>query len=142
MSDDDGYIRQGKGHHEGPSKSAPYPLSRLAPPYDLVDSARRIQEADLMLGAVGGNKLELIADQIRGLQREARTILEKGRRDAELHRASCNFKKRAGAVYYVYRRGDGAYFSMLSPEDWNGMPPDPFDGAYRLEADMSFTRLD
>jgi hypothetical protein len=143
MSDDDGYVRHGKGHHEGPTKSAPYPMSRLSPPLDLVDSARQIQQADLVLGAVVSNKLRLIADQIRGLQEQARGILEEARRDADLHRASCNFRKRAGAVYHLYRRTDGAtYFSMLSPEDWNGAPPDPFAGSFRLELDMSWTLLD
>lgn len=28
---------------------------------------------------------------------------------------------------------------MLSPGDWNGRPPKPFLGSYRLETDMSWT---
>jgi hypothetical protein len=142
MSDDEGYARHGRGQHQGPAKTAPYPMTRLSPPHDLVDTARQIQQADLILGAVVSNKLRLIADQIRGLKEQAQAILEEARRDAELHRAACNFKKRAGAVYHLYRReGGGSYFSMLSPEEWNGQPPDAFAGSFRLELDMSWTLL-
>ena len=31
------------------------------------------------------------------------------------------------------------YFSMLSPAEWGGRAPHPFEGSYRLEADMSWT---
>ena len=64
---DDGFRKHGKGRHEGPPSLSPYPMSRLAPSHELVDVAREIERADLMLGAVVGNKLQLIADQIRGL---------------------------------------------------------------------------
>ncbi|EYF05931.1 DUF2452 domain-containing protein [Chondromyces apiculatus] len=125
---------------EGPSRAAPYPLSRLAPPHGLIDVAREIQQADALLGAVTGAKLETLARQIRRLQEEARVILEEAQRDGELHRVACSFKKRPGQVYYLYRRSEGSrYFSMLSPEEWGGSPPHGFEGGYRLEADMSWT---
>jgi hypothetical protein len=45
-----------------------------------------------------------------------------------------------GETYFLYRKGpQEAYFSMLSPEDWNGAPPHEFGGAYRLEGDMSWS---
>jgi hypothetical protein len=139
MSDDD-TTRHGAARHLGPASTSPYPVSRLAAPHDLVDVAREIQKADAMLGAVAGNKLQLIADQIRALQEQARAILEATHRDATLHRARCNFQKRPGKVYHLYRDRQGQpYFSMLSPEDWKGAPPDPFEGSFRLEADMSWT---
>jgi hypothetical protein len=122
--------------HDGPARTSPYPTSRLAAPIDLVDTAREIQRADALIGAVAGDKLRLIADQIRALQAEARAILAAAQRDADLHRAACNFQKRAGRTYHLYRRADGAlYFSMLSPQDWRGAPPDPFEGSFRLELD-------
>lgn len=96
-----------------------------------------------MLGTVTGNKLQLLAKQMRALQEEARLILEAARRDAELHRATCNFQRRPGQAYHFYRRPDGAlYISMLSPEDWRGQPPHTFMGSYRLEADMSWTKTE
>lgn len=128
------------GRHEGPASTSPYPMSRLSAPHDLVNTAREIQQADAVIGAVTGDKLRLIAEQIRSLQEQARVVLEQARRDAELHRAECRFQKRPGHVYHLYRDARGRhYFSMLSPDDWNGRPPHAFEGSYRLEADMSFT---
>lgn len=132
MSDDPGT--------RSPTASSPYPLSRLSAPHDLVDVAREIQQADAMLSAVAGGKLEAIARQIRALQHEARQTLERAREHAELHRAACNFKKRPGQIYHLYRRANGeAYFSMLSVAEWGGNPPHAYAGSYRLEADMQFT---
>ncbi len=123
--------------------ASPFPLSRLAPSFDLVDTAREIQDADRMLGAVVGGQLDVIAIQIRALQDQARSLLEKARQAGELHRAGCSFKKRPGAVYHLYRRPDGSsYFSMLSPSEWRGVPPHPFEGSFRLEIDASWTRVD
>ena len=110
---------------------------------DLVDVARQIQDADAILGVKVGSQLDVIAEQIRSLQDKARTILEEARVSAELHRASCSFKKRVGASYCLYRRSDGAaYFSMLSPEEWGASCPHRFEGAFRLEPDMTFRRLE
>jgi hypothetical protein len=139
---DDGLIRHPRGLHEGPASTSPYPVSRLAPPHDLVDVARQIQEADAVLGVKVSSQLEVIAEQIRNLQEKARQLLDHANESAELHRAICSFKKRIGATYHLYRRGDGRrYFSMLSPVDW-GEAPHAFEGSYRLEPDMTFTRVD
>lgn len=122
------------------SASSPYPMSRLSAPHDLIDVAREIQAADSLLGAVTGGKLEAIARQIRALQEEAARTLQEAKAAAELHRATCNFKKVVGQTYHLYRRSDGAlYFSLLSPQDWGEKPPHAFQGSYRLEADMRFT---
>jgi len=127
---------------EALERASPYPLSRLAPPFDLIDIAREIQNADRMLGAVVGGQLDVIAKQIQVLQDQARGLLEKARVAGELHRAGCHFKKRPGHIYHLYRRSDGvAYFSMLSPGDWGGEPPHPFEGSFRLEIDQSFTPM-
>lgn len=126
--------------HEGPARTSPYPVSRLAPVHDLVDVAKEIANADRTIGTVVGSKLDVIARQIRALQEEARTILDDAKRDLDLHRAECNFTKRAGALYHLYERPNRRlYFSMLSPDDWGGAPPHPFRGTYRLEPDQSWT---
>jgi hypothetical protein len=138
MSDDQ--TRDGGGKHQGPDHSSPYPVSRLDPPHDLVDVAREIEKADGMLKTAVGSKLEVIAEQIRALQDKARDVLEQAERDSDLHRARCNFHRRPGNIYHLYRKQDGSlYFSMLSPEEWGGEPPHEFVGSYRLEADMSWT---
>lgn len=140
MAHDDDTTRHGGDKHEGPDRTSPYPVSRLAPPVDLVDSAREIQKADETIRNHVGGKLRVIAEQMRVLRDQAHAIMEQGQRDAELHRAVCHFKKRPGHIYHLYERPDGTlYFSMLSPEDWNGAPPHPHKGAYRLEADQSWT---
>jgi hypothetical protein len=129
--------------YAGPSHAAPYGLSRLAPAYDLVDVAAQIQKADETLATMTGGKLAVIAEQIGRLQEQARVLLERARRDAELHRARCNFEKKPGGVYHLYRKEDGTlWFSLLGPEEWMRAQPHTFEGSYRLELDMSFTRVD
>jgi hypothetical protein len=124
------------------SAASPYPLSRLAPRFDLVDAAAEIARADTQIGTVVNARLATIQKQIRALQEEARSILEEAQRSARLHRARSNFQKVPGRVYHLYRRDDGElYFSMLSPDDWSGTAPHAFEGSYRLGADMGWTRL-
>ncbi len=129
--------------HEGPDHSSPYPVSRLAAPIDLVDTAREIQDADQAIGNRTSAKLTAIADQIRALQEQAREVLEESQRDMDLHRARCSFQRRPGHVYHLYEDdGGGLYFSMLAPEDWREGPPHAYKGSYRLEADYSWTPLE
>ena len=126
--------------HEGAERSSPYPVSRLAAPIDLVSMAEEIQRADQLLTSVVGGKLEHIARQMRALQEEARRALAQAQRDADLHRAQCQFRKRPGQLYHLYERPSGErYFSMLAPGDWGDAPPHRFVGSYRLEADMAWT---
>ncbi len=131
------------GRYQGPSHSAPYALSRMAPSFALVDVAFEIEKADSMLATVTGGKLSVIAEQIRHLQDQARRMLERAQRDAVLHRAQCRFEKKAGGVYHLYLKEDGErWFSLMAPEEWIRPQPQCFEGTYRLEADMSFTRVD
>lgn len=132
-----------EGRYQGPAHASPYPLSRMAPSFDLVDVAKTIQQADQTLATMTGGKLSLIADQIARLQAEARAILDKAKRDAELHRVSCLFQKKPGGTYHLYRREDGTlWFSRLAPEEWVTPQAQTFEGTYLLELDQSFTRLD
>lgn len=131
------------GRYEGPARAAPYPMSRMAPAYDLVNVAAQIQAADETLATMTGGKLGLIADQIARLQDQARALLERAKRDADLHRAECSFVKKPGGVYHLYQRDDGTrWFSRLAPDEWLTPQPQSFEGTYRLELDMGFTRLD
>src|SRR5689334_17000804 len=95
------------GRFDGPAHAAPYPLTRLAPSYDLVDLAAQIQRADETLAVMTGGKLAVIAEQVEKLRQQAAALLEKARRDAELHRARCSFEKKPGGVYHLYRKADG-----------------------------------
>jgi hypothetical protein len=136
------YSGQGKVH-EGPDHASPYPVSRLAPAVDLVDMAAEIAQADQMLGVQLEGKLGLIAEQIRTLQEQARDLLAKAKRDQELHRSRCTFKRIPGKTYYLYRDRSGALlFSMLSPQEWGASLPYDFKGAYRLEPDRSWSPVE
>lgn len=120
-----------------------YPVSRLAPPFELVNLAEEIARADDLLAMQTSGKLKLLAKQIRALQDEAISILEETRRNQELHRAECSFAKKAGQVYHLYRKRDGQLtFSMLSPTEWGERQPFAHEGSYRLESDMSWTLVD
>ena len=129
--------------HDGPDRSSPYPVSRLAPGFGLVDLAHEIEQADQMVSSRLSGQLQVIADQVKALQAQAREILEQARADQRLHHARCAFRRIPGHVYHLYEEADGSLaFSMLSPDDWRGRPPKPFVGSYRLEADMSWTPAD
>lgn len=140
---DDKQGDEGSVYHEGPAHSAPYPVSRLAPGFGLVDLAREIEQADRMVSGRLGAQLEVIAEQVKALQAQARRVLEQARADQQLHHARCAFRRIPGKIYHLYEESDGSLaFSMLSPEDWGGAPPKPFRGSYRLETDLSWTPAD
>ncbi len=132
-----------KDKHNGPEHSSPYPLSRLAPKFDLVNVKEEIELARNTLTMVTSAKLEVIARQIAHLQEEAYKIIYKAQEDIELHRAKCNFIRRAGQTYHLYSRDDGSnYFSLISPAEWEYKNPHTFIGSYKLEQDMSWTRTE
>ncbi len=142
MDDKDNFSKYKGEAHLGADHSAPCPVSRLAPQISLVDLAGEIAQADTLVNVRVSAKLQVIADQIRMLQGEARAVLEAAARDQQLHNAQCSFRKIAGRVYHLYRKADGsAYFSQLSPDEWNGHPPHVFIDSYLLQADMSWLAL-
>ncbi len=130
------------GRYTGPTALAPSPMSRLAPAFQLVDLAAEIQKADEQIATVTSGKLTLLAEQIRNLQAKAKEVLERAKRDADLHRASCRFEKKPGGIYHLYRETDGRlWFSLIAKDEWRTGAPD-YVGSYRLETDMSFTPLE
>ena len=130
------------GTWTGPSHAAPYAVSRMAPSFSLVNVAEEIERADQTIATMATGKLELIARQMRALRDEAEAVLAAAKRDAELHRVKCNFEKKPGGVYHLYRRDSGAhYFSLMAPDEWTRAYPQAYVASYRLEADASFTPL-
>lgn len=105
-----------------------------------MDLAREIDHADAMVSNRTSAKLQLIAEQIRHLQAQARQVLEEARHDKDLHHARCSFQRHPGRIYHLYRLPDGnTQWSLLSPADWHGQPPHVFLGSYQLELDQSWT---
>ena len=85
-------------------------------------------------GQAGGANLAVYRDQLREAERDLR-----------LNAARCNFLRKPGQTYHLYRDGRGElHFSMLSPGDWGTRmaPGVAFEGSYRLEADQSWTPVD
>lgn len=133
-----------------------YPVSVGDAPIRLVDKALEIEKADQSVKNGVHQKLDVILDQIRYLQKKAKEIIEKGEADMQMHRIRCNFEKKPGDLVYLYERtkdgGDNEkisrnssenslYFSRLSPRDWNGNPVDQYLGAYRVKNDLSYECL-
>ena len=110
-------------------------------PTDLVELAREIQLADNTVRSTACGKLQVIAEQVRFLQEQAKRVLEEARDDQARHHAHCNFKRVPGKVYHLYRRPTGEeYWSMLSPQEWGcSAPLQEHLGAFRLEHDMTWT---
>jgi len=108
--------------------------------YDLVALATQVQKADECTRSVAGSKLSVIAEQIKFLQRQALTILEEAKLNADLNHAACNMVKKPGNLYHLYERDSGQkYLSILSPIEWGSSCPHLFCGSFRLEYDMSWT---
>ncbi|KAM0728969.1 Uncharacterized protein ACS0PU_004323 [Formica fusca] len=108
---------------------------------DLIALVTEIEKADRCIKANACNKLQVIAEQIRFLQKQAESILLEAERNAKLHHVACNFIKQPGHIYHLYQRDSGQfYFSMLSPEEWgNSAPSQSYKGSFRLEHDRSWT---
>jgi hypothetical protein len=137
------HTERNKQHHQGTDHSAPYPVSRMAPSFELVNLAEEISQANATLAAHATSKLHLIANQIKALQDEARQVLEQTQRDQLLHRAQCNFKRQPGKIYHLYKKANGtSYFSMLTPAEWGNKPPHTFLGSYQLQMDMSWIPIE
>jgi hypothetical protein len=136
---------------------------------DLVELARHIQQADQFVRARAHGRLQVIAEQMHFLQvcaeylfdghtrffiqQQAQRVLDEAHMDNELHHAACNMKKVIGTLYHLYQRPSGQkYMSLISAEvrvcvahsatgvqEWGNMCTHTYLGAYRLEADMSWT---
>ena len=125
-----------------PGHSSPYPVSRLAAPISLVDTAKEIESASASVALRTNAQLEVILEQMRTLQQRAREIIEQAARDVDLIHVECRFRRVPGRVYHLYERSDGhRYFSMLTPEELGYASAD-FVGSFRFEYDQSWTRLD
>lgn len=108
-----------KGENQrGPAHRSPYPVSRRAPPNDLVTTARLIAEADDALSIQAAGKLRSLAEQLEALQEQARQILRQTEQSRELQRLPCAFRKIPGHACHLYRRFDGStFFSMIAPAE-------------------------
>jgi len=131
--------------YRGADHQSPYPVSRLSPAIELVELAKEVADADDLLTIQAVGKLRLLAEQIEQLKEKAQEILAETRRNQQLHRAQCGFKKRLGGVYHLYCKADQSFlFSLISPDEWGDSMKTAglsFVGSFRLESDRSWTPL-
>uniref|UniRef100_A0A0N5AGU9 DUF2452 domain-containing protein n=1 Tax=Syphacia muris TaxID=451379 RepID=A0A0N5AGU9_9BILA len=107
---------------------------------DIVDLAKKVQEAHDFVQNRAFTRLSAIAEQIKFLRAQAEKALIEAKRDEELHNVACNFQKVPGKIYYLYQQRNGTkFFSMISPEEWGSLNENEFIAAYKLEADRSWT---
>ncbi|KAL3083547.1 hypothetical protein niasHT_037711 [Heterodera trifolii] len=131
----------------------------LADAHELVALANSIQSARDFVKCQAVGKLEMIAEQMEFLRKQAIEVLRKAQHDNALHCVECKVKK----VYFLYQQclGDGGeppqqkcqsqqcrrrFFSLISPNEWGGecalaRRQMHFEGAYRLEFDQSWSRV-
>lgn len=115
--------------------------AKKATPADLVELAKEVQRSDEEVRHVASGKLQIIAEQIRFLQEQAKRVLDDAKESADLNSAKCNFVKKPGHTYYLYERSSGiSYFSLLGPHEWAECPH-TFLAAFRYEHDRSWTKL-
>lgn len=89
------------------------------------------------------NKLQVIGEQIKFLQQQAKDILESASTNNDLHHIPCNFVKVPGKIYHLYQRPSGdKLWSMISPEEFGASNKNEHLGSFRMEVDRSWTPVD
>lgn len=110
---------------------------------DLEKLVETLQKSEEHVKNTAFNKLQVIGEQIKFLQKQAHDILSAASQDSELHKVPCNFVKVPGQIYHLYRRPDGSrLWSMISPEEFGSSNKNEHLGSFRMEVDRSFTRAD
>uniref|UniRef100_A0AC34PZQ8 Uncharacterized protein n=1 Tax=Panagrolaimus sp. JU765 TaxID=591449 RepID=A0AC34PZQ8_9BILA len=70
---------------------------------------------------------------------QARQVLEKAKKDHDLHNIPCNVQKIPGKIYYLWQKPSGEkFFSLIGPEEWTNTKNEHL-GTYRFEYDRTFT---
>ena len=87
------------------------------------------------------SKLKLLVKQAELLKEQIKDVINEGVLNQNLHEVKCNFQKKSGQTYYLYKKNETYYFSLLSPEDWNDDPPNIFINAYYYDYDKSFQMI-
>ena len=86
-------------------------------------------------------KLKQIAKQMQRLQEEAEEILEDSMLQQTLQNVECKCKKISGTTYHLYNDEKGKqYFSLVSPEEWNGKNKHTFVNSFYYDFDKTFVK--
>lgn len=110
---------------------------------DLETLIEALKQSETHVKNTAYNKLQVIGEQIKFLQKQAHEILSCASKDSELHKVPCNFVKTPGQIYHLYERPSGdEFWSMVSPLEFGSSNKNKHLGSYRMEVDRSFTRAD
>lgn len=86
-------------------------------------------------------KLKQLAKQMEKLQLEAQEIIEDSFLQHSLQNVECKCKKISGTTYHLYVDVDGKqYFSLVSPNEWNGEHKHNYVGSYYYDFDKTFVK--
>lgn len=110
---------------------------------DLEKLIETLKQSETHVKNTAYNKLTVIGEQIKFLQKQAHDILKNATQDSELHKVPCNFVKVPGQLYHLYERPSGdRFWSMISPLEFGASNKNEHLGSFRMEVDRSFTKAD
>lgn len=134
-----------EGKHAFPTRSDQPPFKMLERLLD-VDTPADSREAVRAVQSQAARKLEMLEDMHRDLLRRARDVVDKAKEDLRLHNIRMYAGKMRNKIYYLYRYSDepdDQFFSILPPEEYlKADPAAAYIGAYQLNSDSTWTRLD
>jgi hypothetical protein len=85
-------------------------------------------------------KLKVLFKQMESIKREIEEVVKESVETETLEKIKCNFKKIPGKNYYLYQNPDNeAFFSMLSPKEWNSK--NNFIDEYFYDYDHTFQKV-
>lgn len=85
-------------------------------------------------------KLKVLFKQMESIKREIEEVVKESVETENLEKIKCNFKKIPGKNYYLYQNPDNeAFFSMLSPKEWNSK--NNFIDEYFYDYDHTFQKV-
>ena len=85
-------------------------------------------------------KLKVLFKQMESIKREIEEVVKESVETENLEKIKCNFKKIPGKNYYLYQNPDNeAFFSMLSPKEWNSK--NNFIEEYFYDYDHTFQKV-
>lgn len=98
------------------------------------------------------NKIQLLKSYIKNISIDSNgsvyaifnnVDLQSSQNDDLLNNTPCGCLKTVGNIYYLYQKEDNYKFlSLLSPKDWGDMIPGSLEGAFKLEANMTWSRVE
>lgn len=92
--------------------------------------------------SVNYGKLKLLKEQMDELKLKAEKIVDEAIFNEKLHNLKCNFIKKSGNTYHLYKKKNNQLiFSLISPKEWINCPY-IFLNSYYYDFDKNFYLVD